>query len=200
MTNKNETNLQILSFDDIADLLVSEKITMVSPGELHGLVCGQMAGGSRLTNDLWLQMANDFLDIEQFAHEQSKVGLVGLYQQSLSQFESLDMSLDLLLPDDDDYELSQRVESLGLWVQGFLAGFGTQGRQADKKLSEDAREMLNDLAQIAQVGSVDLEEDEDSENNFFELSEYVRMGAVYIFTECNKPTTAPEQAEKPTLH
>jgi len=200
MTNKNETNLQILSFDDIADLLVSEKITMVSPGELHGLVCGQMAGGSRLTNDLWLQMANDFLDIEQFAHEQSKVGLVGLYQQSLSQFESLDMSLDLLLPDDDDYELSQRVESLGLWVQGFLAGFGTQGRQADKKLSEDAREMLNDLAQIAQVGSVDLEEDEDSENNFFELSEYVRMGAVYIFTECNKPATAPEQAEKPTLH
>ncbi|EPJ55328.1 MAG: hypothetical protein OFPI_04210 [Osedax symbiont Rs2] len=199
MTNKNEANLQILSFDDIADLLISEKITMVSPGELHGLVCGQMAGGSRLSNDLWLQMANDFLDIEAFAHEQSKAGLVALYQQSLSQFESLDMSIDLLLPDDDDYELSQRVESLGLWVQGFLAGFGTQGRQADKKLSQDAKEMLNDLGQIAQVATVDLEEDEDSENNFFELSEYVRMGAVYIFTECNK-AAAPEQEDKPTLH
>ena len=184
----------------MADLLVSEKITMVSPGELHGLVCGQMAGGSRLSNDLWLQMANDFLDIEHFSHEQSKVGLVGLYQQSLAQFEGMEMSLDLLLPDDDDYELSQRVESLGLWVQGFLAGFGTQGRQADKKLSEDAKEMLNDLAQISQVASVDLEEDDDSENNFIELSEYVRMGAVYIFTECNKPVAVPERQAKPTLH
>ncbi|MCJ8297944.1 MAG: UPF0149 family protein [Pseudomonadales bacterium] len=200
MTKKNAVDLQMLSFDDIADILVSEKITMLSPAELHGLVCGQLAGGSRLSNDLWLQMANDFLDIEHFSHEQSKVGLVGLYQQSLAQFEGLEMSLDLLLPDDDDYELSQRVESLGLWVQGFLAGFGTQGRQADKKLSEDAKEMLNDLAQISQVASVDLEEDDDSENNFIELSEYVRMGAVYIFTECNKPIAVPEQKAKPTLH
>ena len=85
-------------------------------------------------------------------------------------------------------------------MQGFLAGFGTQGRQADKKLSDDAKEMLNDLAQIAQVATVDLEEDEDSENNFFELSEYVRMGAVYIFTECNKPVAAPEQEQSHTLH
>ncbi|MCJ8340995.1 MAG: UPF0149 family protein [Pseudomonadales bacterium] len=200
MTKKHAVDLQMLSFDDIADILVSEKITMLSPAELHGLVCGQLAGGSRLSNDLWLQMANDFLDIEHFSHEQSKVGLVGLYQQSLAQFEGLEMSLDLLLPDDDDYELSQRVESLGLWVQGFLAGFGTQGRQADKKLSEDAKEMLNDLAQISQVASVDLEEDDDSENNFIELSEYVRMGAVYIFTECNKPVAVPDQQAKPTLH
>lgn len=200
MTKKNAVDLQMLSFDDIADILVSEKITMLSPAELHGLVCGQLAGGSRLSNDLWLQMANDFLDIEHFSHEQSKVGLVGLYQQSLAQFEGMEMSLDMLLPDDDDYELSQRVESLGLWVQGFLAGFGTQGRQADKKLSEDAKEMLNDLAQISQVASVDLEEDDDSENNFIELSEYVRMGAVYIFTECNKPVAVPERQAKPTLH
>ena len=200
MTKKNAVDLQMLSFDDIADILVSEKITMLSPAELHGLVCGQLAGGSRLSNDLWLQMANDFLDIEHFSPEQSKVGLVGLYQQSLAQFEGMEMSLDMLLPDDDDYELSQRVESLGLWVQGFLAGFGTQGRQADKKLSEDAKEMLNDLAQISQVASVDLEEDDDSENNFIELSEYVRMGAVYIFTECNKPVAVPERQAKPTLH
>jgi uncharacterized protein YgfB (UPF0149 family) len=200
MNNDNPLKIEKLSFDDIANLLVSEKITMVSPAELHGLVSGQLASGARLSNDLWLQMANDFLEIEKFSHEESKVGLVGLYQQTLEQLEGLAMSLDLLLPD-DEHEISQRVEALGQWVQGFLAGFGTQGRQTDKSLSTDAKELLNDLGQISQVASVDLEETEESENDFFELAEYVRMGAVFIFTECNKPVAQTQESEdKPTLH
>lgn len=200
MSDNNPINIDKLTFEDIANILVSEKISMVSPAELHGLVAGQLASGARFTQQLWLQMANDFLEIESFSQESSKVGLVGLYQQSLTQLESLTMSLDLLIPD-DEYEISQRVESLGLWVQGFLAGFGTQGRQSDKNLSDDAKEMLNDLAQISQVASVDLEEGEDSEHNFFELSEYVSMGAVFIFTECNVSPNKNAEAEiKPTIH
>lgn len=186
MDNDNQHQIEKLTFDDIANLLVSEKITMVSPSELHGLVSGQLSSSARLSNDLWLQMAHDFLDIQNFSNEQSKVALVGLYQQTLAQFESLAMSLDLLLPD-DEHEISQRVSALGQWVQGFLAGFGAQGRQTDKSLSDDAREMLQDLVQIAQVASADLEETEESETDFFELVEYVRMGALYVFTECNKP-------------
>lgn len=199
MKNDKQINIEKLSFDDIADLMVSEKITLISPSELHGLVCGQLACGARLSNDLWLQMAHDFLDISGFSHEQSKVGLVGLYQQSLAQFESLDMGLDLLLPDDDDYELGQRVEALGLWLQGFLAGFGSSGKQTDSSLSKDAKEMLNDMSQISQVASEDLDDSQESENDFFELVEYVRMGAVYMFTECNKPSQ-PAQPSSPTLH
>lgn len=200
MTVEFENEGALLCFDDIANLLVTEKVTMVTPSELHGLVCGQLAGGARLSADLWLQTANDFLDIEGFSHESSKVGLLALYQQSLGQLESLDMGLDLLLPDDDN-EIGQRVDSLGVWVQGFLAGFGMQGQQTDKTLSKDAKEMLNDLGQIAQVASEDLEDGEDTEADFFELSEYVRMGAVYMFTECNK-AKAEDSAEKPapTLH
>jgi uncharacterized protein YgfB (UPF0149 family) len=186
MSENEQLGIEKLSFDDLADLLVSEKITLVSPAELQGLVCGQLASGARLSHDLWLQIANDFLDITGFAHESSKVALVGLYQQSLAQYESLDMSLDILLPDDEEYAISQRVEALGLWVQGFLAGFGMQGKQTDKSLAADAKEMLSDLSQISKVASVDLEEDEESEGDFVELSEYVRMGAVYLFTECNQ--------------
>ncbi|MEM5528797.1 UPF0149 family protein [Gammaproteobacteria bacterium AS21] len=199
MSDSTAINLEKISFEDIANLLVSEKVVMVSPAELHGLVCGQLASGARLSHDLWLQMAHDFLDIDTFSNETSKVGLVGLYQQSLGQFESIEMSIDMLLPD-DDYEINQRVEALGQWVQGFLAGFGTQGKHSDKSLGTDAKEMLNDLAQISQVASVDLEEDEESETNFFELSEYVRMGALYIFTECNQMTEAVAESESPTIH
>ncbi|NRA20300.1 MAG: UPF0149 family protein [Oceanospirillaceae bacterium] len=200
MSEQNSSDIEKLTFDDVANILVSEKITMVSPAELHGLVAGQLASGARLTQELWLQMANDFLDVEHFSQDSSKVGLIGLYQQSLQELESLSMSLDLLIPD-DDYEISQRVESLGLWVQGFLAGFGTQARQSDKGMSAEAKEMLNDLGQIAQVASLDLEESEDSESDFFELTEYVRMGAVFIFTECNvAPSSATSTEQQPTLH
>jgi len=200
MSDNTPISLEKISFEDIANLLVSEKITMVSPAELHGLVCGQLASGARLSHDLWLQMAHDFLDIDTFTNETSKVGLVGLYQQSLGQFESIEMSIDLLLPD-DDYEISQRVEALGQWVQGFLVGFGMQGKQTDKSLGTDAKEMLKDLGQISQVASADLEEDEESETNFFEISEYVRMGAVYIFTECNQvKDDAVVDSDSPTIH
>jgi len=186
-----------LSFDDIADVLVSEQALQILPAELHGMLCGQLAAGARLSSDLWLNLAADLLDLERISHETSKVALVGLYQQTLAEYESEGFELQLMLPD-EDATLEQRVVALGCWVQGFLAGFGLQGKQTDSSLGEDARETLNDFAQICQVESEDLEDSDESESHLMELQEYVRMGAIMLFMECSAAAAKPNAA--PTVH
>ncbi|RVU29771.1 MULTISPECIES: UPF0149 family protein [Neptunomonas] len=191
-----EINPEAINFEMVANLLVSENVQVVSPAELHGLLVGQLASGARLQADIWLRTACELMELAQLEHETSKIGLLGLYQQTLGQLEGADLDLSLLLPD-DDYGLSQRVEALGRWCQGFMTGFGYQGKQTDASLSAESQEALQDLSQIAQVAS-EVEEDEESEADFAQLEEYVRMAALMLFSECNTPDEKAPPA--PQLH
>ncbi|QEQ98093.1 UPF0149 family protein [Neptunomonas concharum] len=195
-----EVTGQMIGFDEIANLLVSEEVFIISPAELHGFLCGQLSSGARMVPDLWLKTMAELLERETVRHESSKVGLVGLYEQSLGQLESFGLELTLLLPD-EEVPLAQRVESLGLWCQGFMTGFGYQGKQTDNSLSEEAKDALNDLSQIAQVAS-EVEDDEDNESDLMQLEEYVRMVVLMLFSECNASDNQQtgEVADKPQLH
>jgi uncharacterized protein YgfB (UPF0149 family) len=186
-------NDELITFDQIANVLVSEEVFVVSPAELHGLLAGQLASGARLMPDMWLKTVCELLELASLTQETSKIGLVGLYQQTLGQLESFDMGLSMLMPD-DEAPLHQRIEALGQWSQGFMTGFGYQGKQTDQSLSDEAKESLNDLAQIGQVSSEDIEETEEAESDLMQLEEYVRMAALMLFAECNKSDETAEPA------
>ena len=91
----------------------------------------------------------------------------------------------------DSYE---RAAALGQWCQGFLSGFGLTRRAYS--LSDEANEVLRDLAAIAQVQDA-LEESEDGESDYMEVMEYLRVAPMLLFSELAKPE-AP--APKPSLH
>ena len=184
---------ELLTFDQIANVLVSEEVLTVSPAELHGWLAGQLASGARLTPDLWLKTVCELLELSGLSHETSKIGLIGLYQQTLGQLESFDMGLSMLRPDDES-PVHQRTEALGQWTQGFMTGFGYQGKQTDQSLSAEAKESLTDLSQIAQVSSEDVEDTDEAESDLMQLEEYVRMAALMLFAECNKPDDTQECA------
>jgi uncharacterized protein YgfB (UPF0149 family) len=96
------------------------------------------------------------------------------------------MDLELLLPD-DEFDLDQRIASLGQWCQGFLTGFAMAGKQqvdGEKTYSEELTEAISDIAAIAQV-SADEGDDEEGEQDYFAVSEYVRIAAMTIFVEFN---------------
>ena len=188
---------ELLTFDLIANVLVSEDVFVVSPAELHGLLAGQLASGARMQPSVWLKTVSELLEISDLSHESSKVGLVGLYQQTLGQFESEGLNLVMLLPD-DDATLTQRIEALGQWCQGFMTGFGYQGKQTDQSLSAESRETLQDLSQIAQIVG-DEEDRAGAESDLMELEEYVRMAAIMLFSECNQGGDVIE-AEPTQLH
>lgn len=191
-----EVNEELIGFDAIANLLVTENVFIVSPSELHGLLAGQLASGARMTPDMWLNTVSELLEIDGLTQEGSKVGLVGLYQQTLGQLESFGLELAMLLPD-DEATLEQRVESLGRWCQGFMTGFGYQGKQTDRSLSDEAKDVLRDVSEISQVAN-EVDDGEDSEADFMQLEEYVRMAVLMLFAECNQSseTVGPTDASK----
>ena len=171
-------------------LLVSSGHT-VSPAELHGLLLGRSCAGAGFEIDAWLVDAAELLGAA--PQDTVRQALIGLQEMVKSELTSTDVTVVLLLPN-DEAPLSERAVALGQWCQGFLGGFGLTAR--DSALSAEAMEVLQDLAAISQVQNA-LEESEDGESDYMEVMEYLRVAPLLLFSECAKPVVA---AAKPSLH
>lgn len=186
----DDDSIDLPAHDDLADLFLALG-ALQTPAELHGYLTGQLAVGERLAEADWVRQVQEFLDCEAPDPEQREL-LMRLYRATLAELESGQMALTLLLPD-EVFELDQRVESLGHWCQGFLAGFAMAGKrlqsdQGPRNYSDDIAEALNDLASIAQVGIEEEDEQgEESESQLFAVCEYVRMAALTVYLECHMP-------------
>lgn len=192
-----------LHFDDLANLLVPLG-TLNSPSELHGLLCGKLAGGAQLSEIKWLLEAVEFLDFTQAPDEKVRAALSTLFYATRDQFKN-DFALKLMLPDDDS-EMGERVAALGQWCHGFLTGFGSAEVSGKREISEEVEDTLRDLASIVQI-QVD-EDDAEAEGDYMEVTEYVRMAANALYMEfaADEPESkAPEidvaqMPESDTLH
>jgi uncharacterized protein YgfB (UPF0149 family) len=168
------------SFEDCANALL-EAGAMVSPSELHGALCGLLAGGfagaagdalSALEKTLDLQLAGS-------AAEQGE----RLYTRAAAQLAEGDEAFDPLLPD-EDLELPQRVAAMAGWCRGFLGGYAESrisAQSADGPVAVDSAEALRDFAAIAQAAAE--EPDEDSEGEYAELREYLRIAALNVMAD-----------------
>ncbi|MBU2873393.1 UPF0149 family protein [Marinobacter salexigens] len=169
------------------------------PSELHGALCGRLAAGSRIEEDEWLAMVCEHMGLPETAVEESEdlsVFMNEAYEQALAFLKSADMSFHPLLPD-DDYAIDQRLEALVAWVRGFLEGMALSAGESLGEAPEEIRELIGDMVAISQV-SEDQESDQESEQQLLEITEYIRLGALAVFTEFNPPEKPASQA--PTLH
>ena len=163
----------------------------VSPAELHGLLLGRSCAGAGFEADGWLADAAELLEGE--PQDSVRNALIGLQEMVKGELTSDDMTVVLLLPT-DDAPLTERAAALGQWCQGFLAGFGLTRREY--ALSDEAKEVLQDLAAISQVQDA-LEESDDGESDYMEVMEYLRVAPLLLFTETRK---TDEPVAKPSLH
>jgi uncharacterized protein YgfB (UPF0149 family) len=185
----------VVDFDTLADLLLSASLQR-SPAELHGCLTGQICVGAALTPDIALALLAESYQIQ----VGGEVGrqLTQLYQSAQSSLEQ-GFDFQLLLPD-ADAELTERVSELGCWCQSFLDGFaqafalgGGPGPNASDVA--ELREVLEDFAAIAQAGLDDSSAGNDSEQDFLELEEYVRLAAVNVYLELSTPEPIAEGGE-----
>jgi uncharacterized protein YgfB (UPF0149 family) len=105
-----------------------------------------------------------------------------------------ELGFEPLLPA-DDRPLPERVGALVDWCRGFLGGFGLGGAAVHGRLSDEGQEILRDLGTIASstIHLGDADEDEDA---LIEVHEFIRMGAMLLFTECH----TPHPSSNGTLH
>jgi yecA family protein len=169
------------------------------PSELHGVLCGRLAAGSRIEEPEWLNMVCEHMGLPENAADDSEdlaPFMNKAYDQTLSHLKSTDMSFHPLLPD-DDYAIEQRLEALVAWVRGFLEGMALTAGEALGQAPDEIRELIEDMVAISQLED-DEEASDESEQQLLEITEYIRLGALAVFTEFNEPERPASPS--PTLH
>lgn len=203
MTVDHSSTSQAGHFEHWANVYTSHK-AFSHPSELHGGLCGRLAAGARMPQSEWLQTVCEQMGLPpSAAQEDADLAefMNAAYDQALAQLKAADMSFQPLLPD-DDYSLDQRVQALSAWVRGFLEGMALGAREALGEAPPEIRELIEDMVAISQVSDETEEDSEDGEYQFNEIVEYVRLGALAVYTEFNPPETAGDSGQplKKTLH
>ncbi|GAB1597087.1 UPF0149 family protein [Lysobacter claricitrinus] len=148
-----------------------------SPFELHGALCGWLAGGGRDDRG-WLASV--------FADPQLPTPAPGstfdrLREATSAQLSDRSFEFELLLPE-SDAPLVERSGAVFDWCRGFVSGFGLASG-AEAPLSDESREALADLAKLAAAQPQD-EGDEEDEEALVEIEEFVRVAALLLHGDC----------------
>lgn len=175
---------QRVSFEILTEALVA---CPDGPGsaECHGQICGLLCGSANA------KMIDAFLerwarDAEEHVNADAHAVLRRMVSESQAALEDTDFAFAPLLPT-DAVSLDARVGSLAEWTQGFLYGLVEAGADwADAP--EAVREVITDFAEIARLRAGGLA-DEDDEQSYVELVEYVRMGTLLMHEERAQATS-----------
>mgnify|MGYP000938640154 CR=1 FL=1 len=174
---------------------------LASPAEAHGILCGQLCAGSRLTGLGWLKQYLPMLGVKREPWEALTQRLYKLRHFCEEDLENPGMEFTLLLPDEEE-KIETRLNALSEWCSGFLAGFGSVGL-ASAPLPEEVGATIKDLQAISQVDVASADDNgEEGETDFFEVSEYVRMAVISLYQECVlRHRVTPSDGHTPdTLH
>ncbi|ESK54218.1 UPF0149 family protein [Acinetobacter tjernbergiae] len=154
-----------------------------SPSELHGLLTGIVCVTQAATQDEWSQILNT-LNVPTLTAE----ALESLTNEAEDVAHALsDDELDYLpmLPD-DSHLLGERVRALADWCAGVVLGFGL----ASGNIRKDEQELIEHLQDVAAVEFEDSDNDEEGEESYQELYEFVRLIPVSLSIGRKKITVA----------
>lgn len=170
--------MNIITYDELRQAVEKAGIEL-SAAELHGAISGLICTSPDKSLDvLWSVL------LEGQAPEGNLAGLAAkVARQTVAQLQERQMEFSPMLPDDDT-ALIDRAEELACWCQSFLAGMGAAGTLNKDAMGEQVGEIVLDFSRLAQAGFDEESEDEDEgENAFAEILEFVRVGAQLIYEE-----------------
>jgi hypothetical protein len=160
----------------------------VGAAELHGSLSGFLCAGGRADPASWLD-ALALRDLEESLAVDDRVVFDRLYCECLRELDDPELAFDPLLPDDES-PLTERSAALVEWCRGFLGGLGLAGADLRHALSADANEVLADFARIARTEVEAEDMDSEGEDDYCEVLEYVRVGAMLLRHELSVPASA----------
>lgn len=162
---------------NLAAQLLADSLPGVTPAEFHGLLMGQLCSGV-------IQPDPDDVS-ELLAHELLPVVrklLARLAEEANLQLGGSEFNFQPLLPS-DEMALGIRVAALAQWCESFTTGFAAGYIRPESNLSREAREILHDFGDLACMGETRDLVDEQDEEDFMELVEYVRMAAITLYQQ-----------------
>lgn len=169
------------------------------PAEAHGTLCGLLCAGSGDLPHAWIR--NTLADVGETDSPAPGAGdaLEAVYESTVEAITGEEMAFQLLLPD-DDRPLAGRARALASWCQGFLYGLAVRGLKPVEELPEELREILTDMAEISRAAFTVEETEEQGEEAYAELVEYVRVAVQLFFDSCVPPDPEPVRPPDAPLH
>lgn len=181
-----------MTFDQLEDLFY-QLSAKVSPSGFHGFLCGRLSCGSVQLDDL-VNSSTQWLGLDEDAAQAAQNPLEEFYETTLSDLHDISFLFQPLLPD-DELPLPERLMAVGEWCSNYLSGLG-EGMGEEFEVSQEGKEALQDISAIAQISS-DLEVDEDGEQDYMELVEFIRIAVQLIFSDLDPEL---DQQAEPTIH
>ena len=166
-----------IEYEALSQLLRQSRLG-ITASELHGSLTGYLCAGGVTTVEAW--PAALMLDTGDGDWPQHAL-FAQLYHDCRARLMDAGLRFEPLLPA-DTMPLPQRAEALVEWCRGFLGGFGLAGVASRTALSEDANEVLHDLASIA-ASRLDCGDNDEDEFALNEVREFVRVGAMLLGAE-----------------
>jgi len=154
-----------------------------SPSTVHGCLCGLLAAGAPSEAEVCLDALDQALGLS--VHGELAEQVMQLYTVTAAALLDDEFDFYPLLPD-DEVDIAERTGEMAAWCKGFLAGFAHVSVGAEKSppaLSEDSGEILKDFAKISQAVIDDQDSEEELENSYMELVEYLRFAALNVFMD-----------------
>lgn len=191
------SEITLPEYQSIAAELKSASLA-VTPAELHGLLVGMLSGGLAINDQTWQPILFDYTN-EGMGWPSSVLGLAqSVFQVTVNELTGTSMELSLLLPDEAGEEsLFALADGLSDFVNHFISGMGLAGIAIDKA-SEDAKEALTDLEEIAKLG---IDEDDDLGEQALLLEQVIEHVKACVLTIHAEFGARPESNEnKPTIH
>jgi uncharacterized protein YgfB (UPF0149 family) len=181
---------RILPDFDTVDQVLRKAGAAVEAAEAQGAFCGAVAILGPHAEPAWIAETLESSNSDNALTAECAQVLSQVARVSYAWLEEGDLSLRLLLPDDEE-SMEMRVHSLAAWCQGFMhslavAGAEDKGDANSGPRSEISREILKDFSEITKATALDDEnemDEEEAEASYLELVEFVRVSVQLIYEE-----------------
>ena len=168
-----------VDYDEINAELVSVGAG-IRASECHGFISGYFCANNALAMELLqdhlIARVDDGSDLENCYTVLSQLG-----NAVAEGIQADDLSFSLLLPDDET-DMTKRANALSEWCAGFVSGLGIGGMEDNPPLRNEIDEFIKDVVAISRM-ETEVDDNEETESDLFELVEYVRMGVIMLYQE-----------------
>lgn len=155
---------------------------LMNAAEAHGILCGMLCGDQTIDNNVWIRhVLGEVVNGDILADEASR-RLTLLKAYTFEKLDAPECSFTPLLPDDEQ-SIAIRTQALGGWCEGFLFGMGLSEIKDLKKFPSNLQEFIEDVVSISRIAPVTEEHNEEDEESYMQLIEYVRIGVMDIYQE-----------------
>lgn len=195
MTDQSSGANNPFAYETLTEYFESQGL-LSNAAEIHGILTGMIAGGASIEGQDWLLLLSDLVNEGQSFNPQLRERCTELAHSICASLRDPDLGFHLLLPSDNE-SLYERLNGLINWVQSYLVGFGINQTNL-AGLSEDLREAIEDMVEIAKL-DFEIEDEEEAERAYFEIVEYLRVSAMLCFGELGQASGGACKTNK-TLH